>query len=137
MRLESLCRTLGAVDETHAVGDDPWHTIGWEMLDLTRLVTIAKFGEFDGWPDDLERFLQRIDAGVSVEDHFDVVGRRLVEATSEAAQVPKKYVGLAWWIFAELREFPVELPGHDRAIALASRWRHHLEQAYGAVTVTG
>ena len=119
------------------MSDKRWETVAWEMLDLTTLITCLEPGPGAAWPDDLEKLLRRIEPGHSVEEHVDAVGRRLAEAAAGTDVVPKRRVGLAWWIYAELRDFPIDAPGHDRAIALARQWRGHLEQAFGTVTIVG
>lgn len=117
--------------------DERWETVAWDLLDLTRMFLPLGDGPNAGWTADLETSLTRIEPGHSGEEHIDAVGRRLAEATTGSEVVPKRYVGLAWWIYAELRDVPADAHGHDRAMALAERWRGHLEQAFGTVSITG
>lgn len=117
--------------------DERWDTVAWELLDLTTLITCLEPVPHAAWPDDLEKLLRRIEPGHTVEEHVDAVGRRLAEATAGTDVAPKRHVGLAWWLYAELRDFPTAAQGHDRAIKLAKQWREHLEQAFGTVSITG
>lgn len=99
--------------------EEPWIEIGWDLLDLT----IIEFGPAQAWQRDLERFVHRSHEGHSVEQHLDVVGEKLALATQSTDFMPKQIVGVAWWLFAELVAFPDDLPGRDRAVDLALRWR--------------
>ena len=117
--------------------DERWETVAWDMLDLTRMLLPYSDGPNAGWTADLEARLTRIEPGHTVEEHVDAVGRRLTGAAAGTDVVPKRHVGLAWWIYAELRDFPTDAQGHDRATKLAKQWRGHLEQAFGTVSITG
>lgn len=122
--------------EGEASIDERWSSVDRSLLDLARIAALIE-GEPAGWPSDLERVLHHIAPETSVEDHVDRIGAELVALTRDVEMVPKRYVGLAWWLYAELREFPHGLPGHERAVALADRWRVHLERAFGGPTITG